>query len=176
MEAFSALLALCAGNSSVTGEFPSQRPVARSFDVLFDLRLNKRLSKTPVRRRWFQTPSHSLWRHCNVNVVFVSISFSPSYLAQLNQTPSPLLNVGKSLGRPLGKSPSQTKHWDEKRPRLKWQVSWIWCKSWTSICNIVLGLSWSVTAWKNFPHNWPFVLGMHHLIPLMDADLITVTS
>ena len=37
MEKFSALLALCAGNSPVSGEFPSQRPVARSFDVFFDL-------------------------------------------------------------------------------------------------------------------------------------------
>ena len=64
MEPFSALLAICAGNSPVTGEFPSQRPVIRSFDVVFDLRLNKRLSKQP-RRRWFETPSHSLWRHCN---------------------------------------------------------------------------------------------------------------
>ena len=45
MEAFSALLAICAGNSPVTGEFPAQRPVTRSFDVYFDLRLNKRLSK-----------------------------------------------------------------------------------------------------------------------------------
>ena len=42
---FSALLALCAGNSPVPGEFPAQRPVTRSFDVFFDLRLNKRLSK-----------------------------------------------------------------------------------------------------------------------------------
>ena len=41
----SALLALCAGNSLVTGEFPSQRPVTRSFDVFFDLRQNKWLSK-----------------------------------------------------------------------------------------------------------------------------------
>ena len=31
METFSALLALCEGNSPVTGEFPSQRPVTRSF-------------------------------------------------------------------------------------------------------------------------------------------------
>ena len=45
MEIFSALLDLCAGNSPVNGEFPSQRPVTRSFDVFFDLRLNKRLSK-----------------------------------------------------------------------------------------------------------------------------------
>ena len=45
METFSALLALCAGNSPVHGEFPTQRPVTRSFDVFLDLRLNKRLSK-----------------------------------------------------------------------------------------------------------------------------------
>ena len=44
-ETFSALLALCAGNSPVTGEFPAQMPVTRSFDVFVDLRLNKRLSK-----------------------------------------------------------------------------------------------------------------------------------
>ena len=40
METFSALLAICAGNSPVTGEFPAQSPVTRSFDVFFDLRLN----------------------------------------------------------------------------------------------------------------------------------------
>ena len=45
METFSALLAICARNSTVTGEFPSERPVTQSFDVFFDLRLNKRLSK-----------------------------------------------------------------------------------------------------------------------------------
>ena len=39
METLSALLAICAGNSPVRGEFPSQRPVTRSFDVFFDLRL-----------------------------------------------------------------------------------------------------------------------------------------
>ena len=41
METFSALLAFCAGNSPVTGELPAQRPVTRSLDVFFDLRLNK---------------------------------------------------------------------------------------------------------------------------------------
>ena len=44
-ETFPALLAICAGNSPVTDEFPAQRPVTRSFDVFFDLYLNKRLSK-----------------------------------------------------------------------------------------------------------------------------------
>ena len=48
------------GNSPVTGEFPSQRPVTRSFDIFFDL--SKRLSKQST-RRWFETPSRSLWRH-----------------------------------------------------------------------------------------------------------------
>ena len=41
----SALLAVCAGNSPVTGEFPTQRSVTRSFDVFFDLRLKQQLSK-----------------------------------------------------------------------------------------------------------------------------------
>ena len=64
METNSALLAICAGNSPVPGEFPAQRPVTRSFDVFFDLRLNKRLSKQPW-GWWFETPSCRLWRHCN---------------------------------------------------------------------------------------------------------------
>ena len=64
MEKFSALLAICAGNSPVTGEFPTQRPVTRSFDVFFDRRMNKRLSKQRW-GWWFETPSCPLWRHCN---------------------------------------------------------------------------------------------------------------
>ena len=49
METFSLLLAICAGNSPVTGEFPTQRPVTQSVDIFFDLRVNKPLSKTIVR-------------------------------------------------------------------------------------------------------------------------------
>ena len=64
MKTFSALLAFYAGNSPVTGEFPTYRPVTRSSDVLFDLRLNKRLSKR-WRGWWSETPSRPLWRHCN---------------------------------------------------------------------------------------------------------------
>ena len=55
MLTFSALLVL---------GFLSQRPVTWSFDVFFDLCLNKRLGKQP-RRWWFETSSRSLWRHCN---------------------------------------------------------------------------------------------------------------
>ena len=64
MKTFFALLALCAGCSLVTGEFPLQRPVTRSFDIFFYLRLNKRFSKQSW-GWWFETPSRSLWRHCN---------------------------------------------------------------------------------------------------------------
>ena len=64
METFSALLALCVGNSPVPGEFPTHRPVTRSFDVFFDLCLNKQLSKQWW-GWWFETPSRPLWRHCN---------------------------------------------------------------------------------------------------------------
>ena len=55
---------LC-GEWPVTGEFYAQRPVTRSFDVFFDLRLNK-----PLRKQWwdwwFETPSRPLWRHSNI--------------------------------------------------------------------------------------------------------------
>ena len=64
METFSTLLAFCVGNSPVTGEFPSQRPVTWSFDVFFDLHLNKPLGKQSW-GWWFETTSHSLWLHCN---------------------------------------------------------------------------------------------------------------
>ena len=65
METFSALLTLRAGNSPVTCEFPAQKPVTRSFDVFFHLRPNKCLSKQS-QGLGFETPSCSLWRHCNV--------------------------------------------------------------------------------------------------------------
>ena len=62
METFSALLALC------EGWIPSQRPVTRSFYVFFDSGLNNRLSKQS-RRLWFETPSRSLWRQCNGQIL-----------------------------------------------------------------------------------------------------------
>ena len=60
METFTALPVLCEGNSPVNGEFPSQRPVTRNFDVFFDLLPNNRLSKQSW-GWWFETQSRSLW-------------------------------------------------------------------------------------------------------------------
>ena len=57
---------LCAGDSPVTRELPSQRPVTQSFDIFFHLRPNKRLSKLSW-GCWFVTHSCLLWRHCNGN-------------------------------------------------------------------------------------------------------------
>ena len=68
------------------GEFtgdPSQRPVTRSFDVFFDLHLNKRLRKQSW-GCWFEMPLRRLWRHCNVIVKFsydkMTVADAPIYL------------------------------------------------------------------------------------------------
>ena len=73
MWTFFALLALCAGNSPVTGEFPAKGLVTLSFDIFFELRRNKRLIQQS-KGRWFETPSRSLWRHCN-EMSFGGISY-----------------------------------------------------------------------------------------------------
>ena len=60
------------GNSMMGSIFRVYWPFVRartkvsdaSIVVFFDMRLNKRLCKQS-RRRWFETPSRSLWRHCN---------------------------------------------------------------------------------------------------------------
>ena len=62
MKTFSALLAICAWNSPVTGEFPAQRPVTRSFDVFFDLRLNGAVGDLRRRRAHYDV---TVIRHSN---------------------------------------------------------------------------------------------------------------
>ena len=53
------------GESTGHRWIPFTKAMTRSFEIYFDLRLNKRLSKHS-RRWWCETPSRSLWRHCNV--------------------------------------------------------------------------------------------------------------
>ena len=95
METFSALLALCAGNSPVTGEFPAQRPVTRSFNVFFDLRLNKRLSKQSW-GWWFETPSRPLWPIVMTlhSVYVIGVNFIYSNRFQAVSKPATALHVG----------------------------------------------------------------------------------
>ena len=63
METFSALLAFCAGNSPVPGEFPSQRPVMRSF--VFSLICACINGGVKIVRLVIEMRSRPLWRHCN---------------------------------------------------------------------------------------------------------------
>ena len=76
---------LC-GEFTGPGEFPTQRPVTRSFDVFFDLRLNKRLSKQPW-GWWFESPLWSLWRHRNVCEILWSVVdfLERNFPVELNQ-------------------------------------------------------------------------------------------
>ena len=61
------------GEFTSPGEFPTQRRVTRSFDVFFDLSLNKRFSKQSW-GWWFQMQSHPLWRHCN-GMTFLRLNY-----------------------------------------------------------------------------------------------------
>ena len=62
------LLAICAGNSPVPAEFPTQMPVTRSCDVFFDLHPNKRMSEQWW-GLWFETPSCPLWRQPHTDCI-----------------------------------------------------------------------------------------------------------
>ena len=144
-ETFSALLAICAGNSPVTGEFPTPSSVTRSFDVFFDLRLNKRLSKQWW-GWWFETPSRPTWRHRNE---FVMLFFFCGYHRWVK-------NII---------------HWCETKPD---PVYCIYQMSYFAICRYINfsppgqnGLHFAdpvhdgVIKWKHFPRYRSFVRGIH---------------
>ena len=68
------------GVPPVIGGFPSQSSVMRSFGIFFDLRLNKRFSKHS-RRRWFETPSCSLWRYRNAPYICIGVLMTSSWIS-----------------------------------------------------------------------------------------------
>ena len=80
METFFTILSLCAGNSPVPGEFPTQRPVTWSFDVCFDLRPNNGW----VNNREVGDLSHHR-AHYDVNVMYIS-----SFKFQGSNSPIPV--------------------------------------------------------------------------------------
>ena len=94
MVTFSALVALCAGNSPVTDEFPAQRPVTRRFDVFFDLRLDKQESKHSW-SWWFETLSRLLWRHSND--IWGSLYFASHF--ELKHQPKANIGANYSTGK-----------------------------------------------------------------------------
>ena len=67
---------LC-GEFTGPGDFAHKGQRRGAFDVLFDLRLNKRLSKQSW-GWWFETQSRPLWRHCNSNHFFFQLTTFPA--------------------------------------------------------------------------------------------------
>ena len=127
METFSTLLTHCAGNSPVTGELPSQRPMTQSFDVFFDLRLNQLMSKQWW-DCWFETPSIPSWRHCidelffptlfkfDGNLVLVYLRYRALFRYRILQMPR--------QGRWCAKCYSD--HVSITWMRAEWTFHWIW--------------------------------------------------
>ena len=74
---------LCEENSPEAGAFPAHRPVTRSFDVFFDMRLNKRLSKQPW-GWWFETLSRPLWRHRNVTRIQKQTHYNWNVISEIS--------------------------------------------------------------------------------------------
>ena len=145
METFSALLAICAGNSLVPGDFPAQRPVTRSFDIFFDLRPNKHMSKQ-WRGWWFETPSSPLWRQCNEPRL--------RYSSAIMDTPSTNLRPRENT---LWSSQSVAKHqrgWTEWKYARKYKLAAaVWTRDtliviWTYL--LFMDISWyGELPWKH---------------------------
>ena len=85
------VLSLCAGNPRVTVNSPLKGQWREPLMFFFDLPVNKRLSKQP-RRRWFGTPSRSLWRQYNSKAFSQSMS---DVCHQLNQNTVQQTAVGQ---------------------------------------------------------------------------------
>ena len=93
-------------NNSITRAL-LRRAMTRSFDVLFDLRLNKRLSKQKW-GWWFETPLHSLWRHCNDSLIgSCSVPIHYLNLCRLIKNGALGINLSKSWIEILNFSVSQ---------------------------------------------------------------------
>ena len=98
METFFALLVLCAGNSPVSGEFPAQRPVTRSFDVFFDLRMSYEIWRKDGRliTWWIETQSRISQCHYGViRVINWSVVCCPKVRPEWQLTWSPVLDKYK---------------------------------------------------------------------------------
>ena len=128
MKTFSALLALCAGNPPVTGEFTAQRPVTRSFGVFFDLRLNK-----PLRKHWNTREAGYLRRHRAHDDVIIIGYTTPA--TALHTTPQ---STSLPSAEPPAKwlRPSMWHVYDKASLDLLW-----WCVSWYQTVKQGLGLS-----------------------------------
>ena len=134
IETFCASLVLCEGNPPVTGVFPSWKPVMRSYDVFFDLRLNKRLSKQSL-CRWFETQSRSLWHHCNAFSFLVLLCWFA--LKSLNRKTTPLEQMRIKIN-PVSHLVSDT-HKPHNFRSVKWEKN---TRSYNVIQNLIDRMQW----------------------------------
>ena len=138
METFSALLAICA-----------QRPETRSFDVFFDLRLNKRLSKQSW-GWWFGTLSCPLWRHCN-DIAFVKWFPKPT---------------------PANARRDNVQHYKLRneitRINDKTTFSWNFCD--------IQGSKWSLCCRRHFQMHWMKIIAFYIKIPLKFVPICIIDN
>ena len=139
---FFALLVLCGGNPPVNEGFPTQRPVKRMFNISLSAHIQTPESKQS-RRRCFETPWRSLWRHCK---------WSQKWISQYGL--SATLLVKTVYGRNLL----------TVCVRVQWVVSWKFIGSFTphlSINNSFrVDICWPVLPWGHDQSSvsvWPAV-------------------
>ena len=161
-ETFSVLLGLCVRNSPVNGEFPSQRPVTRSFDIPLTCALNKRLSKQSG-DWWVETQSRPLWRHW-IGMIWKRNSIFNGFIWQHGTLLLPWFNFNTSSNyihhkvfseitypspNPVMKCPHWTRNWYHQPrsnrfcPRyLNREATQLWChvkKTLVAICSLEFG-------------------------------------
>ena len=159
METFSALLAICAGNSPVPGEFPAQRPVTQSFDVFFDLRLNKRLSKQS-RDWWFETAAWSLWRHRNASVPNMLLPNQMQFIhALLLWYVNKILRLFAMLDTYLDQS---INHASKQVILFQWHVIWNICYNYISICSSCATLTQPPRTYKSLWNDCKICIACAH--------------
>ena len=134
--------------------------MTRSFDVFFDLRLNKRLSKQPS-GWWFQIPSWSLWRQCN-DATGIVPKFSCCHSRKWSQI---------SVAAESPSSWSKDKWVNQVMNDTLYLVCIPKSMSGHSLISVVAktgNFLWfiqyfndDIIKWTHFPHYWPFVRRIH---------------
>ena len=154
-ETFYALLAICAENSPVPGEFPAQRPVTRSSDVFFDLRLNKRLSKQSW-GWWFETLSRPLRRHCN-GVQSCPVRCGVDIAADITVTSIPRARYSRD-----------TVFWMENR-NASCETAIPWTLGHVSIQNRLISMVVTFAHWKRplVVYIWIFILTLYFWVTVI---------
>ena len=97
METFSVLLAICLGNSPVTGEFPPQRPVTRSFDFFSLICVWKNgwvNNREAGDFRRYRAHHYVIVMHHNSIFKLIRISYDVSFSRRLMCNQCSLLSIG----------------------------------------------------------------------------------